>query len=126
MTAGGFSLDRDQRQQLDDCLKESGVALVEPVDRFFERIEASVDHYRRTLPAGTFREAHDSLWEIWRLCQGDHPSPARLRARLRSLPARALEYLGRRACIVIPQLLGEPFDRHPFEPPDRFTARFLA
>ncbi len=42
------------------------------------------------------------------------------------LPPRALEYLGRRARIVIPQLLGEPFENDTFEPPGRFVARFLA
>jgi hypothetical protein len=117
---GGFHLDRDQRQSLHDCLEDIGEPLLEPVDRFFERIEASIDHYLRTKPEGTFREAHDSLRDLWLLCQHDHPCPARLRRRLHMLPPRALEFLGRRAPIVIARLFDEAIIGDPLGLPNSF------
>jgi hypothetical protein len=126
MAAGNeFHLDHEQRRTLRDCLN-GGVPLVDQLDRFVERIEASIDHYRRTLPEGTFREAYDSLRELNQLCQDDDPSPALLRARLSKLPPEALQNISLRAPRVIPALFGEPFGNDPFEPPADVAARFLA
>jgi hypothetical protein len=119
---GGFHLDRDQRREVRDCLKDAGASLVETLDRLVERIEASIDHYRGTKLEGTFREAYNSAREIWQLCQGE---PTLLRMRLHTLPPAALQHFGRRARIVIPRLFGEPFQDDPFEPPDRLATRFV-
>ena len=126
MAAGNeVHLDHEQRRTLRDCLNGS-VPRVDQLERFVERIEASIDHYRRTLPKGTFREADESLRELNQLCQDEDPSPALLRARLSKLPPEALENIGRRAPRVIPALFGEPFGNDPFEPPADVAARFLA
>jgi hypothetical protein len=112
--AAGFRLDGDQRQSLQDCLDDAGASLLVSVDRFFERIEASIDHCCRTKPEGTPREAYDSLSEIWQLCQRDHPCPKRLRMLLYSLSPVALEYLERRAPRVLFQLVGMAIEHEPF------------
>ena len=113
--AAGFRLDSDQRQSLQDCLADAGASLLVSADRFCEGIEASIDHYFRTKPEGTPREAYDSLTEIWQICQRDHPSPKRLQILLCSIPPIALEYLERRGPRVLFQLVGVAVEHEPFE-----------
>jgi hypothetical protein len=107
----GFRLDDEQRERVRDCLTKAGVTL--PPDRF-ERlicgIEASIAHSRRAPPEGNFRDAHDALRQLWELSHDDDPPVARIRARIRALPREAIEYVDRRAPIVMARLF-------PTEPP---------
>jgi hypothetical protein len=122
----GFPLDSEQRRQLRGCLRRASVILVVPFDDFIARIERSINHFLTTKPEGTAREAHDELREIWFLSHEDDPSPALLRARLKSLPPFALEFLARRARAVLPRLFpGLKFVGAAFEPPVSFVARLL-
>src|SRR3981189_3477625 len=99
----GFKLDEEQRNQVHDCLKKAGPPLIILFEKFIGGLESSIDHFRAIKPEGTLREAHDALSEIARLSRDDDPSPALLRARLRSLPLKALEHLARRARAIVPR-----------------------
>jgi hypothetical protein len=70
-------------------------------DRLVSDIETSIDHFLAGGPEGTSRAAHDALRSFWKLAHEDDPSIGVLRARLRSLPPKAAEYIGRRAPMVI-------------------------
>jgi hypothetical protein len=123
----GFRLDDEQRKQVYDCLKKAGTPLIISLDKFIGRLESSIDHFRTAMGKGTLREAHNALTDIARLSRESDPSPALLRVRLSSLPPKALEHVGRRARVVVPRLFpGDVIDGDPFEPPERFAARFLA
>jgi hypothetical protein len=120
-------LDDEQREQVRDCLVKGEASLVEPFDKFISRIESSINHFSTATSEGGFREAHDALREIWLLSRNDDPSPALLRARLKSLLPLALEYLARRARAVLPRLFpGEEIDGEAFEPPACLAANLFA
>ena len=104
MPQSGSHLDQDQRASLRACLKEESVPLLEASDRFFERIEASINHYLRSKPEETFRDAHDGLRAVCKRCQLDPPPVKVLREEVRKLPNKALQSMGRRAWKVIPTL----------------------
>jgi hypothetical protein len=76
-------------------------------DRFIRDIEAAVDALPRDAQsAKPFRDAHEALRELWMLSHedDDHVQIGVLRRQIRSLPSGAVEYLDRRAPIVIPSL----------------------
>jgi hypothetical protein len=122
-----FRLDNEQCARVEDCLRKEALSL--PPDRlehFIGSIEASIAHFRATPPEATFRDAHDALRDLWKLSHDDDPSIGQLRARLKALPNKAIEQLGRRARAVIPRLFaGETIGDEPFDPPERLGARFL-
>lgn len=123
----GVRLDDQQRERVRACLAQARASLIEPFDEFVTRIEISIDHLRAAKPEGTFREAHDALREIWLLSHDDDPSPALLRAHVKSLPTEALEGVGRRATAVLPRLFpGQKFEGDIFESPACLIAKFLA
>ena len=127
MPPSGFRLDDDHRKSLRSCLKDANPSFLEPADRFFERIEASINDYLRSKPDGTFREAHDAVRAVWKRCQLDPPPVQVLREEVRKLPDIALQSMGRRARIVIPTLFpGESIKDSVSDPPDRLAAGFLA
>jgi hypothetical protein len=126
MPASGFRLDHDQRKDLRPCLQDENVTLLEPTDRFSERIEGSINHYLRSKPEETFRAAHDALRALWKCCRLDPPPIQVLRKEVRKLPRPALQYMGRRARVVIPTLFpGESIEDSVSDPSDRLADRFL-
>jgi hypothetical protein len=101
-----------------DCLRKTGVGLGEPFDNFVSRIESSIALFRAAELEGKSSVARDALRDI---ALDDDPSPAMLRARLKSLPRQALEHLTRRGRIIIPRAFpNEVTDELPFETPDQF------
>jgi hypothetical protein len=88
-----------------DCLRGAGLLL--PADRF-ERligdVEASIAHYRAGASEDSFRVAHDALRELWHLSDDDDPPVGQIRARIAALPPQAIEYIDRRAPIVVARL----------------------
>jgi hypothetical protein len=99
-----FRLDDEQRNLLRDCLRMANSELVEPLEKFVGRIEASINVFRRADPEGSYRDAHDKLRALWRLSRDPDPSVGLIRSRLRELPPLALRHIERRACRVISQL----------------------
>lgn len=100
--------------------------LLEPADMLFDRIETSIDHYLRTKPKEPFHEAHHALTALRRRCRLERPPVRVLRKELRELPQAAIEYMGRRARVVIPTLFpGESIEDSVSDPPDRLADRFL-
>src|SRR5260221_12757816 len=127
MPESGFRLDQDQRASLRTCLKDESVPLLEPSDRFFERIEASINHYLRSKPEETLRDAHDALSAVWKRCQLDPPPVKVLREEVRKLPNMALQSMGRRARRVIPTLFpGESIKDSVSDSPDQLATGLLA
>jgi type II secretory pathway component PulJ len=108
----GYRLDDEQRARVRDCLAKAGQRGFEQLTR---KIEVSIDQFCRAEAEGTFREAHDTLRELWELSHVDDPPVAVLRARIQALPRQAIEYLDRRVQIVIARLF-------PTDPP---VTRFL-
>ena len=100
-----YRLDDEKRARIRDCLAKACIALQQ---RSFEQltrgIEVSIDQFCRVAPEGTFRESHDALRELWQLSHDDDPPVAVLRARIQALPSQAIEYVDRRASIVIARL----------------------
>jgi hypothetical protein len=106
-----YRLDDERRARVQDCLTKDGLSL--PLDgfkRLIRGIEASIAHFLAAVPAGAFRDAHDALRHIWELSHDDDPPVALIRARLQALPRTAIEYVDRRAPIVVARLF-------PTEPP---------
>jgi hypothetical protein len=101
-----------------------------PQDRF-ERlvrdIEASIDHFINAPLEGTFRGAHNALRALRKRCHLEKPPVRVLREELQKLPNLAIEYIGRRARVVIPRLFpGETIGGSIFDPPYRLATRLLA
>jgi hypothetical protein len=72
---------------------------------FVCKIETSIAGLREARPdAGTFRQAHDALRDLWRLSHQADVPVRQLRTRLLKLPRLALDYLDMRARIVSPKL----------------------
>jgi hypothetical protein len=106
-----YRLNDEQRARVRNCLSKDGLSLPrDRFDRFIVGIEASVARFLAAPPQGTFRDAHDALRELWELSHDDYPPFALIRARIRKLPKQAVEYVDRRAPIVIARLF-------PREPP---------
>ena len=120
-------LDAEQRARLQDCLTKAQVQLPpDQFDRFARDIETSIDYFLTAEPEGTFRAAHDALAALWKLAHDDDPPIGVLRARLRRLPRKAAEYIGRRARTVISRLFpGESTGVGVFDPPERAVEGFL-
>jgi len=112
----GYRLDDEQRACIRDCLAKARIALSQRnFEQLTRNIEVSIDQYRRAEPDSTFREAHDTLRDLWEISHDDDPPVAVLRARIQALPRQAIAYLDRRAPIVIRRLF-------PTDPP---ATRFL-
>jgi hypothetical protein len=126
--AGHYRLDDEQRARVRDCLAKVQTSLTRGCsERFVTDIEASIDHFRSAPREDRFREASNALRALWKRCHLDKPPVQVLREELRELPERAIEYMGRRARSVIPQLFpGETIDEDIFDLPDRLAARLLA
>jgi len=58
--------------------------LLEPTDRFSERIEGSINHYLRSKPEETFRAAHDALRALWKRCRLDSQTAGSLGLGIRN------------------------------------------
>jgi len=104
--APGFRrLDDEQRARVRGCLGKASIKLPLPhFERFVRSIEASIARFRSAVPRRSFREAHDALRSLWRLCQRDDVSVGQVRARLHTLPKIAREQLERRARAVLSQV----------------------
>jgi hypothetical protein len=103
--AAHYRLDDEQRARVRDCLTKDGQSL--PIDRFerlIRGIEASIVHFLASAPQGAFRDAHDALRHLWEPSHDDDPPVALIRARIQALPREAIEYVDRRAPIVIARL----------------------
>jgi hypothetical protein len=106
-----YRLDDEKRAQVRDCLNKEGLSLrPDRFERLIRGIEASIIHFLATGPREGFREAHDALRKLWEMSRDDDPAIAVLRARIKGLPKKAVEYVDRRAPIVIAHLF-------PTEPP---------
>jgi hypothetical protein len=101
----GFRLDAEQRARVCDCLRKADLTLPGAVfERFVRDIEGSISRFFTLVPSPTLRETHDALRAVWLLaCEGD-PQVGVLRARIKTLPKTALEYINGRAPRVIPRL----------------------
>ena len=106
-----FRLDEEQRAGVRDCLRKANIALSTAVsERLVRDIEDSISRFRGSEPSGGRRNAHNALRAIWLLANDDDPPLGVLRARLKVLPKRAIEYIDRRFPQVIPKLFPEdPF-----------------
>jgi hypothetical protein len=126
--AAHYRLDDEQRARIRDCLTKDGLSLPsDRLERLVRGIEASIDHFLAAAPQGAFRDAHDALRHLWKLCHLDKPPALVLRRELQKLPKRAVEHMGRRARVVIPHLFpGETIEVGVFDPPERLAARFLS
>jgi hypothetical protein len=103
--AAHYRLDDEPRARVRDCLTKEGLSL--PPDRFerlIRGIEVSIAHSLTSAPEGTFRSAHDALRQLWELSHDDDPRIGVIRGRIQALPKEAIEYVDRRAPIVIPRL----------------------
>jgi hypothetical protein len=128
VTTNEYRLDNEQRTQIRGCVKREQISL--PRDRFeqlIRGIEASIAHFRDAPDGGTFRDALESLRELWKRSHLD-PAPIQvLREELRKLPKKAVEYMDRRAQVVIQRLfLGETIEEDVFHPSNHSASRFLA
>ena len=97
-----FRLDDEQRARVRNCLTKGGLSL--PPDRFAQligNVETSIAHFFAAAPEGTFRDAHNALRGLWELSHEDDPPVGVIRARIKALPKQAIEYLDRRARIVL-------------------------
>lgn len=125
--ATGYRLDDEQRARVRDCLDKARIALPSrEFDGFVRQIEATISLFRSAAPEGTYREAHDAMRTIWRLCRDPEPPVGLLRARARALPKEAIEHVVRRARTVIPRLFpGDTIEEGAFDSRERTAARFL-
>jgi hypothetical protein len=78
--------------------------LPDRIKRLISDIESSIAHFLSTAPEGTFRDAHDALRRLWELSHEDDPPVRVIRARIAALPKQAVEYVDRRAPIVVSRL----------------------
>jgi hypothetical protein len=106
-----FCLDDEQRNLLKDCLRTARAGLIEPFGQFVDRVEASIDAFRRADRDEIYRDAHDALRRLWQLSHDPDPGIGQLRSQVRRLSPRALRYVEDRARIVIPRLFpGDSLD----------------
>jgi hypothetical protein len=103
--AGRVLLDTEQRNWVSDCLKKAGLD-ASAGSHLTGLIEGSIAIFlaARTCPAGTDREAHDALRELWFMAHEKDSPIGQLRARVERLPAKALSYIDSRAAHVVPRL----------------------
>jgi hypothetical protein len=102
-------LDDEQRARIRDCLRKDKLSLPsDRFERFVGQIQMSIDYFLELSPEGTFRDAHNGLRALSILANRDDPPVGVVRARLRSLPPAAREYLGRRAPRIIARLDRKP------------------
>jgi len=89
-----YRLNDEERARVQDCLTKDGVSL--PRDRF-ERLvhglEGSIQHFLTAVPEGNFRDSHNALRDLWQLSHQNDPPVGVIRARIQSLPEKALERL---------------------------------
>ena len=92
-----FRLDDEQRAQVRDCLRKTGLALSSAAfDRFVRAIEDTIAGFVK--PDATIRQTHDELRALWFLAHEDDPQIGVLRARARTLSKNGIEYINRRLC----------------------------
>jgi hypothetical protein len=128
ITTNECRLDDEERARVRDCLKKA--RLSPPHDRFerlIRDIEASMVHFLNAADEVTFRQVHDSLRELWMRSHLDRAPVQVLRDELRKLPKKAVEYMDRRAQVVIPRLFpGETIEEDVLYPSNPLAAGFLA
>jgi hypothetical protein len=126
--SAGHRLDNERRDRIRDCLAKAEISLPQGrFERLVRDIEASIDHFINAPLEGTFRGAHDALRALRTRCHLEKPPVRVMRDELRKLPKLAIEYIGRRARVVMPRLFpGEIIGGSIFDPPDRLAGRFLA
>lgn len=88
-------LSTDQRKDLRACLAKVGLSLrPDELDRLARAIAATIDCYREATEDNLrFRDAHDALRTLWRLCAADDPPIAMIRGRLKALPPQVIKHL---------------------------------
>lgn len=100
-----FRLDDEQEPRVRDCLSRDGLSLPpDRLTRLISDVETSILHFLTAAPEGTFRDAHDALRRLWELSHDDDPSVGLIRTRIAALPKQAIEYIDRRAPIVVSRL----------------------
>jgi hypothetical protein len=78
-------------------------------------IEGSISVYLTNEPGTTLGEDNDALRALWQLAREADPKVGMLRARIRTLPKTALQYINGRAPMVIPKLFpGDTFENGEF------------
>ena len=127
-----YRLDDEQRSHIRDCVRDcltkEGITLPrDHFERFIRDIEGAVNRLLINDDAkATFRENHDALSAIWKLCRLSKPPVRVLREELKKLPGEAIQHLARRARGVIPQICsGDSLGDCVFDSPDRLAALFL-
>ena len=124
----GYRLDGEQRDRVRRCLAKEDIALrPDGFTRFVRDIEMSIDHFQRSAAGeGTHREAHDALRALRERCYLKNPPTRVLRDEVQKLPREAIEYMGRRARVLIPRFFSGTYgEKCGFDPPERFVAQFL-
>src|SRR5438046_2323219 len=101
-----FRLNEEHRNRISDCVRKDGIHLDhQGIIDFVCKIESSIVAFRKArADAGTRRQAHDALRDLWRPSYQVDVPVGRLRARLLCLPKLALDYLDMRACVMFPEL----------------------
>jgi hypothetical protein len=98
-------LNEEQRECVRDCLRKANLPLPSAIFvSFLQDIQDSISRFVSLRPSTTFRETHNALRSVWLLAHEDDPPVGLLRARLKALPKRAIEYIERRFCRAVTQL----------------------
>jgi hypothetical protein len=101
-----FRLDDEHRSRISDCVRKDGIQLDhQGIIDFVCKIESSlVAFHKARADAGTRRQAHDALRDLWQLSYEVDVPVGQLRARLLYLPKLALDHLDLRARVMSPKL----------------------
>ena len=113
----GFELNDEQQARTRDCLRKAEVGLTpESWATFCLDIEASIGSFLavRSGPDATARHMHNEIRGIWIHSHEEDPPVGQLRVRVFGLSASSLNYLAKRAQIVLPKLFGGATPDHGF------------
>jgi hypothetical protein len=96
-----YLLGDEQRALVQGFLKKEELSLARGhFEQLVGGIETSIESFLSASVGGTFREAHDSLRQLYELSHDDDQPVAQLRARIKTLPRRAIDFIDGRAPIV--------------------------
>jgi len=115
--SANFQLDDEHRARVIDCLSKAGIRLDRDTRiKLMSNLERSIEAFLkvRNTPQMTSRQLRDALRGLWLLAHEENCPAGELRARIQQLPKPALDYLERRAAIVLPSLFRKESKRIEF------------
>jgi hypothetical protein len=96
-----YLLGDEQRALVQGFLKKEELSLARGhFEQLVGSIETSIENFLSATVGGTFREAHDALRQLYELSHDDDQPVAQVRARIKTLPRRAIDFIDGRAPIV--------------------------